>query len=265
MRYPSRYREKFRFSAAAVAIRFLNSLPARKRLHLRKVVLHENRVSVAHPERHARGLIPFCRENHRLRIERRVDVLSTIFQIASLRSLPQLPISSQEEPNIRYKLGSHCITETVADWLLEALTTVDAGMPADAFTMVLDSGPATDLCSDVFHNVVHRRLAWQAALEHCYSQGILPYPSPHDPEYTFCDVSPDLWQALQHLSNETSVLRCNFSPGLPWSVDEIFEECHTWGLGQWRLAWSLGPNTRGFAVLPPLPDWGDTLRENFEM
>lgn len=43
-----RYRERFRFSAAAVAIRFLNSLSIPKRLQLRKVVLHEDRVSVAH-------------------------------------------------------------------------------------------------------------------------------------------------------------------------------------------------------------------------
>ncbi|KAM6527692.1 hypothetical protein FALCPG4_008741 [Fusarium falciforme] len=229
------------------------------------MVLYEDRVSVAYQERHARGLIPFCRENHRLRIERRVDVLNTVFQKSSLRNLMSLPISSQEEPIIRYELGSHCIAETVANWLLEGLATVDAGMPANAFTLVLDSGPAADLCSDVFHNVVHRRLAWQTALERCYSQGILANPSLDNPKYTFCDVSQDLWPALEHLSNQTSVLRCNFNSGQPWSVDEIFEECRTWDIGKWRLAWSFGRNTQGFAVLPPLPDWGDTLRENFEM
>ncbi|KAJ4142818.1 hypothetical protein NW754_010257 [Fusarium falciforme] len=260
-----RYREKFRFSAAAVAIRFLNSLSIHKRLQLRKMVLREDRAAIAQQERHARGLIPFCKENPRLRIERRVDVLNAIFQKSELSLMSSVPISSRDEPNIRYELSSHWITETVANWLLEGLATVDAGMPADAFTLVLDSGPATDLCSDVFHNVVHRRLAWQTALERCYSQGILAPPSPDNPEYTYCNVSQDLWQALDHLTNQTSVLRCNFNPGRPWNVDKIFNECSTWDIHKWRLSWSHSSDPRHYNVLPPLPDWGDTLRENFEM
>ncbi|KAJ4317394.1 hypothetical protein N0V84_007371 [Fusarium piperis] len=260
-----RYREKFRFSAAAVAIQFLNSLPARVRLQLRKMVLHEDHVSVAHQERHARGLIPFCRENPGLRIERRVDVLNTIFQKSALRALMTLPISSQEEPNTRCELDSRWIAQIVAEWLLEGLATVDAGMPADAFTLVLDSGPAADLCSDVFHQVVHHKLAWQTALERCYNRGLLAAPSFDNPEYTFCEVSQDLWQALEHLSNQTSVLRCNFNPGQPWSVDKIFEECCTWDIRKWWLAWSFIPVAQSFPVLPPLPDWSDTLRENFEL
>lgn len=260
-----RYREKFRFSAAAVAIRFINSLPTHARLQLRKVVLHEDHVSVAHQERHARGLIPPCRENSRLRIERRVDVLSTIFQKSALRALMRLPISSHYQPSMRYKLKGRCLAQTVAEWLLEGLATVDAGMPIDAFTLVLDSGQAADLCSDVFHRVVYRGLAWQTALERCYSQGILAAPSPDNPEYAFYNVPQDLWQALEHLSNQTSVLRCNFNLGQPWSVDKIFEECRTWNIGNWWQARYLSSNTRTFAVLPPLPDWGDTLRQNFEL
>lgn len=260
-----RYREKFRFSAAAVAIRFLNSLSIHKRLQLRKMVLREDRVAIAQQERHARGLIPFCKENPRLRIERRVDVLNTIFQKSQLSCMCSVPISSQDEPNIRYELRSDAIPRYVADWLLEGLATVDAGMPADAFTLVLDGGSAADLCSDVFHGAVHRRLAWQTALERCYSQGILAPPSHDNPKYTFCDVPQDLWQALDHLTNQTSVLRCNFNPGQPWSVDKIFDECRTWDIHKWRLSWSHSYDPRDFNVPPPLRDWGDTVRENFEM
>ncbi|RMJ16029.1 hypothetical protein BHE90_014521 [Fusarium euwallaceae] len=260
-----RYREKFRFSAAAVAIRFLDSLSIHKRLQLRNMVLHEDHFAVAQQERHARGLIPFCKENPRLRIERRVDVLNTIFQKSELLCATSVPVSSRDEPNIRYELRSDHIPRDVADWLLEALATVDAGMPADAFTLVLDGEPAADLCSDVFHGAVHRRLAWQTALEKCYSQGILAPPSRDNPEHTFCDVSQDLWQALDHLTNQTSVLRCNFNPGQPWDVDKIFDECRTWDIHKWRLSCFHSYDPRYFQVLPPLPDWGDTLLENFEM
>ncbi|RSL47054.1 hypothetical protein CEP54_013593 [Fusarium duplospermum] len=260
-----RYREKFRFSAAAVAIRFLNSLSIHTRLQLRKMVVHEDHVSVAHPQRHAQGLIPFCRENPRLRIERRVDVLNAIIQQTELGHLSSLPISSRDEPNFRYRISYSCITEVVADWLLEGLATVDAGMPADAFTLVLDSGPATDLCSDIFQRTVHHGLAWQTALERCYSLGILQAPSQHIPEHIFANAPQDLWQALEHLSNQTSVLRCNFNPGQPWDVDKIFDECRTWDIYKWQISWSFAHHPRDFDVLPPLPDWGDTLRENFEL
>ncbi|RSL72429.1 hypothetical protein CEP53_001131 [Fusarium sp. AF-6] len=260
-----RYREKFRFSAVAIAIRFLNSLPIHQRLQLRKMAVHEDHVSVAHPQRHARGLIPFCRENPRLRIERRVDVPNAIIQQTELGHLSSLPIPSRDEPNIRYQISYSCITEVVADWLLEGLATVDAGMPANAFTLVLDSGPATDLCSDIFQRTVHHGLAWQTALERCYALGILRAPSRHIPEYTFANAPQDLWQALEHLSNQTSVLRCNFNPGQPLDVEKIFNECCTWDIHKWQISWSFAHDPRDFDVLPPLPDWGDTLLENFEM
>jgi len=62
-------------SAASCAIRFLKALPTSIRSELRQVDLIEDRESVAYPECHVRGLIPFCQENEKLRIHRRVDLL----------------------------------------------------------------------------------------------------------------------------------------------------------------------------------------------
>ncbi|KAK2760589.1 hypothetical protein CKAH01_05275 [Colletotrichum kahawae] len=64
-------RFNYRFSAAATAISFLQSLPVKDRMQLRSIVLNEDRESVALPESHGQGLIPFCKENAALRIERR--------------------------------------------------------------------------------------------------------------------------------------------------------------------------------------------------
>ncbi|KAK4219657.1 hypothetical protein QBC37DRAFT_409466 [Rhypophila decipiens] len=71
-------RLKYRFSAAAAAIKFLGSLKPSSRAHLRCVLLDEDRESVAHPERHGRGLVRFCEENPLLRIERRVSIWKTL-------------------------------------------------------------------------------------------------------------------------------------------------------------------------------------------
>ncbi|KAI4636776.1 hypothetical protein J4E93_010901 [Alternaria ventricosa] len=66
--------EQYRFSAATAAIRFLESMPAETRLAMRNLVLHEDHESVAWPECHGQGLIPFCQENSDLHIERRISL-----------------------------------------------------------------------------------------------------------------------------------------------------------------------------------------------
>ncbi|KAL0765218.1 hypothetical protein CaCOL14_012477 [Colletotrichum acutatum] len=71
----------YRFSAAASSIRYLESIPAAMRAQLRKIVLVEDYRSVTHPESHARGLIPFCRENPLLQFERCVNLWRDLFQV----------------------------------------------------------------------------------------------------------------------------------------------------------------------------------------
>lgn len=73
-------RFNYRFSAASTAINFLQSLPVKGRMQLRSIVLNEDRESIALPESHGQGLIPFCKENAALRIERRVDLWRNILQ-----------------------------------------------------------------------------------------------------------------------------------------------------------------------------------------
>ena len=84
-------RIKWRWSAAVMCVHFLKSIPPSTRLHLRNIVLLEDRPSVASPHckqdycniwtisepftlGHAHGLIPYCAENSRLRIERHVNL-----------------------------------------------------------------------------------------------------------------------------------------------------------------------------------------------
>lgn len=69
-----RARLKCQFSAATMAIHFLDTLSSHTQLQIRKIVLHEDNRSIAWPECHAQGLIPFCQHNPKLRIVRRVDL-----------------------------------------------------------------------------------------------------------------------------------------------------------------------------------------------
>ncbi|KAK1623893.1 hypothetical protein BDP81DRAFT_410206 [Colletotrichum phormii] len=139
----------YRFSAAASAIRYLKSIPAAVRAQLRKIVLVEDYRSVAHPESHARGLIPFCQETPLLRIERRVNLWRHLFQIDKRWHTPHQQCEHQNRAATR-ALRSRDITSAVALWVTEALALGPAGMLAVSFFMVLDGGLAPQLCARIF-------------------------------------------------------------------------------------------------------------------
>lgn len=68
-----------------MAVRFLQNLQSRNLLmHLRRLVVDEDAPFVAWPECHALGLIDFCKPNHRLHIERRIDLWNCVFQLQTL-------------------------------------------------------------------------------------------------------------------------------------------------------------------------------------
>ena len=68
---------RYSFSAAAIAIQFLSFLPLGLRKQIQRLRLVDNRTSIAHPECHMRGLIPFCIDMQKLRVERRVSIWKT--------------------------------------------------------------------------------------------------------------------------------------------------------------------------------------------
>jgi hypothetical protein len=74
-------RKVYRVSAAALAIHFLDSLSSDARLQVRNITLLEDRLAIAFPECHARGLIPLAKENPQLRIERCVNLWRNAFQL----------------------------------------------------------------------------------------------------------------------------------------------------------------------------------------
>lgn len=164
---------KYRFSAAALAIRFLSRLPVDLRMHLRKVRLHEDSVSVAYPETHGQGLIRFCIENLKLHIERRLDLWRNVFQ--SLRRVDEVEsfaftlekswLTDTTNSDRGPGLWSLTLTDKVALWMMEALALLPLGMPKESFTLVFDGGEAPEKCSDIFEQIVQRDAVWQAALE----------------------------------------------------------------------------------------------------
>ncbi|KAF4439737.1 C6 transcription factor [Fusarium albosuccineum] len=257
---------KFRFSATAVAIRFLRQLPVSHRLSIRKIILDEDHITLGCPERHAQGLIPFCKENPRLRIERRVSLLNNILHSVFF---PQMMFKNELDgwaPEDNRTIQTSYLSQLVGSWLVEALAVMDAGMPADAFTFVLDGGPAKEVCSGIFQQTIHRDLAWQTAISQ-------RFPAPpgrrHEEFNLFWD---DLPKAMTHLINQTSILRCNFDPGEFWDAELVMDKIRNWRVAKIsreficrRTRYRDGSrDTRSHQMPPAFPSWAELLPENYD-
>ncbi|KAI4960927.1 hypothetical protein J4E86_002554 [Alternaria arbusti] len=68
---------RYPFSAAAIAVQFLSFTPQVLRKKIKRLRLIEQQESIANPECHMRGFIPFCIDMPKLRIERRVSIWKT--------------------------------------------------------------------------------------------------------------------------------------------------------------------------------------------
>ncbi|WQF85229.1 hypothetical protein CDEST_10243 [Colletotrichum destructivum] len=245
---------RFRYSAAAAAIRFLDSISQASRSCLRDTRLLEDRPSVASPECHGLGLIRFCQENPLLRVERRVSLWNTVFAGDPYR---QKARQARQAPT---RILVDEISERIAAWIVEALALAAAGMPQDSFTLVFDGDSEGDWkCEQIFQQVVLRDAAWQQAMDECFEQGILPpqswaarrlnprragdwsfipgYPN-RDRPVNCCYLLDGFPQAMRDIVNGNSVVRCSFHPGKPWVVESLIDEQRLWSLGEWKFRWS---------------------------
>ena len=122
-------RTKNYFSATAVTVQFLKSMHPVSFSQLRKIIILEDHPSVALPNIHARGLIPLCRANIKLHVERRVDM----WRMELLKDV----LDSGRDYYTRYTV------QGIATWIHEAKTLRQMGMPPDSYSLVLH-GPTRE-------------------------------------------------------------------------------------------------------------------------
>ncbi|KAK2033543.1 hypothetical protein LX32DRAFT_74198 [Colletotrichum zoysiae] len=267
---------KHRYSAAAVAIRFLESLSKDSRSNIKNIVLDEDRAAVAFAECHAMGLVPYCQENPRLRVERRVNMWRTVFQTKTVNDLSE-SMNPQEGTTFHLDDMSCCM----GVWILEALELEPAGMPPGSFTLTFDGDR---VCSIMFENVVQRDAAWQEAIDLCFERNIFP-PVPwlkrRRDSRNFMDMDEEdgvycynKWyvfegfpQAIRDIANGNSIVKCNFAVEKPWDVEKGLEQNKGWTFGQWKSHWLdsekiLRVGEAAYQPDPPSPSWLQMLCEN---
>ena len=282
-------RIEWRYSAVTAAIRFLRSWPCTVS-GTRHIVLHEDRPSVAHPECHAIGLIPFCLEYPQIRIERRVNIWRNLL-IASVRGenashhaeyLQKICIgraNRETPPGLQAydSYGALQISNMCAQWIAEALALSAKGMPVGSFTLVLDGDPAPDQAAALF-DIVQEDAATQVAQMQWYAEKSLS-PSIMEMRVGGLYFAESFPQAINNIVKRESVVRCNFPTDNEinpksvldryrhldyrymdgqWSPSTPGATPSTWiyfGLGRhFRRAWITERRQNRFWPSSPLPD-----------
>lgn len=264
----TRCREKIRFSAAAVSIRFLGRLTLDQRLQIRNVTLHEDFAAAGDPPSHAQGLAPFFGENSRLRVERRVSAVRCISEPKRLScDAPDMVAWWLQEPRhpkhadyltYRNSMPSSHFPRCLAQWLLDALDVPEAGIPAESFTFVLEGGPYIDFCTDLFQQTVHRDIAWHKAYQASIQRGLLV----RWPLLQTGLVVEGFAEAVEHLNNPTSFLRSDFNTGHPWDWEDLVEK-ETGVAFLWVRSFSMHKTLS--IDFPPALDYASILADNYDI
>ncbi|KAF6804319.1 hypothetical protein CSOJ01_10288 [Colletotrichum sojae] len=256
---PSTFKQSY--SAASTAIRFLKSLSTDSRMSIRSIVLNEDQRSVAFAECHGLGLIQYCQENVRLRIERRVSMWKVVFQTQG-----GAHGSCDVAPYDDNHLDPNKISYNVAIWILEALELVPAGMPVGCFTLTLDGDHA---CSEIFQTVIQRDAAWQTAIDLCLGQTLPAIPwdvrrrdtrnhrgytqlsmgERDNSRYVF-EAFP---RAIQDIVAGNSIVKCGFElVDAAYDPERLAKDNKKWTMAEWQEAW-YAREKETFNPDPPLP------------
>jgi hypothetical protein len=282
---------KYRFSAAAVAISFLESLPSAVRMQVQHVNLDEDFKSSARPECHAIGLVRFCLENPRLRIVRHVNLWWTALQPPRWQWY-KFPASLRPEDNYCETMGPWHIPSRFKLWSDEIDTLLTYGMPSSSFSLVF--GGPEDSCQQAFE-ILKYAAEWSSAykqrfypgfpvdsmlehftrLEHTQIQPTEIFDGPWWPQpRPYFDVmhhvSDHYITTLRKIIQGDSLIHFDRFEGGAWDPERILNanvdlENKQWGVdwGESEL-WGRGGKCKlwigeGISVQPPLP----SLKEIF--
>ncbi|KAI0585025.1 hypothetical protein Alg215_02721 [Pyrenophora tritici-repentis] len=221
-------KERWFFSAASIAIDFLQRLPVERRHNMRKMVLYEDFKAVCRPECHARGLIPFCLENLELRIERHISLFGNL-----------LPEGFYSRNTVRHDsawlLSSVCFC-VIIPWFEEALCLSIHGMPTGSFTLVLDG--TTRESFEIWKLLKYAAATQEARMRQLQLTGASPPIRYLPPSYRDCwDLPISFADTIRDIVEGNSIIKFDGDVCDVWDSESFFFERKDWTNDKWYKDW----------------------------
>jgi hypothetical protein len=268
-RHRMEYRPLYRFSAVSAALLFLDALPINKRSCLNNVIIHEDHIAAGYPDGHAVGLIPFCKENRRLRIRHKFSMVGNLFERAYFCGYGGFDKIQDHKDDATgetlFRDAARSLYSIVANCLAEAMFLPDAGMPDGSYALILDGEDAGDLCCEIFQQDVLGKEAMRLVLDRAMKA---------DPDSDWADEMESEIEvalkahagALEQLVNQTSFFTTTFYPGHLNNVDRLMAHYEEVGMLKCaeELAWGREDCEYDFSLFSQVPKFAPLLMENFE-
>jgi hypothetical protein len=217
------YQRKHFFSAAALAIRFLNGISQTQRLLITKLVLNEDRMAVGNPECHIIGLIPFVEENPNLFLEHRVNLWRNILPKSDDIHLSCFPTENEcviDPPEcvpLPHQVHAQLAGRILSHFIMHTLESLREGLPPDSYSFIFDGEPNMNHSTETFRYLMDLPIAWITANTDCVARGLLA--SPESNEYPFM-TSPSTSETAS-IQERSSIIQCNFTLDQPWDYKSI--------------------------------------------
>lgn len=197
---------------------------------MRTIVLNEDFKAVSRSECHAEGLIPFCRENPELRVERRISLVANVFPEEF-----QCPVA--RESMFQWLFVQDCF-RLLIPWIEEALSLSSRGMPPRSFTLVIDG--STQETSEMWRLLLYAAATQEARLEQCRLNGTDLHPRPLLRYYEdFWSLPSNFAETIRDIVAGTSVVKYEGEMHEPWDQDVFSFERRDWTEEQWYNDWEI--------------------------
>ncbi|RGP62595.1 hypothetical protein FSPOR_9174 [Fusarium sporotrichioides] len=154
----------------------------------------------------------------------------------------------------------------ITQWLLDAPAVTDVGIPADAYTLVLQAGSYQNYFTDQFQQQIQQEIAWHKAFRALNS--VYPFDGPvhqYHEMIQMCMIDTQEVDAIEALLNGTSsILRADFNLGVAQEFDSIVNDTRHLHVREWEDAW----NAVMLSTIKQLTheeDYNTRLSRNFEI
>ena len=216
-----------------VNIHAVSHIPQKRLNNLRKLIICEDFKSRPRSVCHARGLIPICRANPNLRIERHINLLDSL-----------LPV---DQPNGyrggRSSIGGFNVMEAAVPWFAEIPLLRTHGMPEGSFQLVIDGTSREAL--EVWNVIKHAAAMQGAMLEQCRVRNTQPTSRLYDsiagriygPRALPWHLPDDFSDTIRRTIEGTTNITFTGDMGELWDEDVFYFQRRDWTLDQWRHEW----------------------------
>ncbi|KAI4628772.1 hypothetical protein J4E83_003325 [Alternaria metachromatica] len=208
-------------------------IPQKRLNNLRKLIICEDFKSRPRSVCHARGLIPICRANPNLKIERHINLLDSL-----------LPV---DQPNGyrggRSSIGSFNVMEAAVPWFAETPLLRTHGMPEGSFQLVIDGTSREAL--EVWNVIKHAAAMQGAMLEQCRVRNTHPTSRLYDsiagriygPTALPWHLPDGFSDTIRRTIEGTTNITFTGDMGELWDEDVFYFQRRDWTLDQWRHEW----------------------------